>query len=121
MEIRFLSRRAGLPTWHRPASPCLSSRIPQGTRIDLEMLRVVDRAEESVRQLGFREFRVRYLGRVARLEVAGVELARAREPEVLSALAAAVRAAGFEDVMLDPEPFHSGRLNQPALVPERSG
>jgi uncharacterized protein len=111
-ELRLLSRRAGLPTWDQPASPCLSSRVPHGSSIEPGMLRAIDRAEEAVRALGFREFRVRHLGGLGRLEVAAAELPRAVRPETARRLVGAIRAAGFESATLDREPFRSGRLSQ---------
>ena len=75
-DVRRLSRERGLPTWDLPASPCLSSRIPYGTVVTREALRRVERAEEAVRALGFREFRVRHLGDVGRVEIAAGEMGR---------------------------------------------
>src|SRR6201997_4694672 len=76
-EIRELSRRAGLSTWDRPASACLSSRIPYGTPVTIENVKTVERGEEEIRALGFRQFRVRYHGEIVRIEVAREEMARA--------------------------------------------
>lgn len=110
-EIRWLSRRAGLPTWSRPASPCLSSRVPYGTSIDEATLARIDRAEEAVRALGLREFRVRHHGLAARLEVAAAELDGALRPDLRERLAAAIRGAGYQSATIDLEPFRSGRLS----------
>jgi pyridinium-3,5-biscarboxylic acid mononucleotide sulfurtransferase len=115
-EIRALSREIGLPTWDKPQQPCLSSRIPYGTEVTRERLDQLARAEMSLRALGLREFRVRWHGEVARIEVAEAEL-----PRLLSVRAQATRAlheAGFKFVSVDLEPFRSGRLNEAAgLVP----
>lgn len=112
-EIRSLSRAAGLPTWDKPQQPCLSSRIPYGTAVTAERLQQLAQSEMALRKLGLREFRVRYHGDVARIEVGQGELARLLE--VRAEAAAALKAAGFKYVSLDLEPFRSGRLND-ALV-----
>jgi uncharacterized protein len=110
-DVRALSRALGLPTWDKPASPCLSSRFPYGTAITHERLQMVARAEATLRELGFREVRVRYHGDVARIEVPAGELSRFADPEVRRAATAGVRAAGFRYVTLDLEGFRSGSLN----------
>jgi len=120
-DVRALSRAMGLPTWDLPSSPCLSSRVPYGTAVTAGILRQVERAEESVRALGFREFRVRHLGDVGRVEVAPAELARLQDPEVARAVAAAVRAAGYRDALVDHEGYRRGRLNDALSVAERRG
>ena len=114
-EIRALSKAAGYPLWDRPAAPCLSSRVEYGRAVTREVLEQVERAEEVVRQLGFREFRVRHHGELARIEIARGELSRVLGLEMLDALTAAVRAAGFQYVTLDCAGFRSGSLN--ALLP----
>lgn len=114
-DVRELSRAAGYPLWDRPASPCLSSRVEYGRAVTREVLAQVERAEEAVRQLGFREFRVRHHGELARVEIARGELARALTLEMLDALTSAVRGAGFQYVTLDCAGFRSGSLN--ALLP----
>ena len=110
-ELRAISRALGLPTWDKPASPCLSSRFPYGTEITLERLQMVGRAEEVLRRLGFREVRVRFHHEIARIEVDTRELARFADPDVRAAAVAGVRAAGFRRVTLDLEGFRSGSLN----------
>jgi uncharacterized protein len=110
-EIRRLSRRAGLPTWDRPASACLSSRVPYGTAVTPDLLARVERAEAALRALGFRQFRVRAFGEVARIELDRQELARGFEPECSREIAARVQAAGFSRVELDPEGYRQGSLN----------
>ncbi len=114
-EVRALSKAAGYPLWDRPAAPCLSSRVEYGRAVTREVLEQVERAEEGVRQLGFREFRVRHHGELARVEIARGELSRALTLEMLDALTAAVRSAGFQYVTLDCAGFRSGSLN--ALLP----
>jgi uncharacterized protein len=114
-DVRALSRAAGFALWDRPASPCLSSRVEYGRAVTREVLAQVERAEESVRQLGFIEFRVRHHGELARIEVARNELPRALTVEMFDALSAAVREAGFQYVTIDTAGFRSGSLN--ALLP----
>jgi len=115
-DVRALSREAGLPTAELPASPCLSSRLPYGTPVTKEALARVDRAETALRALGFRELRVRHLGDSARVEIARDELARLGEPELRQAVLAAVRAAGYAEVELDPQGYRRGRLNEALRV-----
>jgi pyridinium-3,5-biscarboxylic acid mononucleotide sulfurtransferase len=110
-EIRWLSRRAGLPTWDRPASACLSSRIPYGTPVTPELLVRVERAEATLRALGFRQFRVRAHGELARIELAPEELGRGLEPGIASEMAAGLKALGFAFVTLDLEGYRQGSLN----------
>lgn len=110
-EIRFLSQRAGLPTWDRPASACLSSRVPYGIAVTPELLDKIERAEAVLRALGFRQFRVRAHNELARIEIAPEELARGLEPAVARQIAAGVRAAGFAFVTLDLEGYRQGSLN----------
>ena len=117
-EIRVLSREAGLPTWDKPQQPCLSSRIPYGTEVTRERLDQLAESEMGLRKLGLREFRVRYHGEIARIEVGEAEFAQLLA--VRAEAARALKAAGFKFVSLDLEPFRSGRLNEAAgLVPLR--
>ena len=109
-DIRELSQRMGLPTWDAPASPCLSSRLQYGVAVTPERLRAVERAEEAVRALGFREFRVRHHGDAARLEVAPAELERAVERA--GELGVAIAEAGFQRVLLDVEGYRRGAMNE---------
>ena len=112
-ELRSLSRRAGLPTWDRPASPCLSSRIAYGTPVTVGRLRTVDRGEEVLRALGFREFRVRHHGEeLVRIEVAPAELDRALRRDVADELARRFRALGFRYVTLDLSGYRAGSMNE---------
>lgn len=110
-DVRVASAAMGLPTWDKPASPCLASRFPYGTAITRERLAKVERAEAALRGLGFRELRVRFEDDTARLEIAASEIARCCVPEVRSAIVHAVRGAGFRRVVLDLDGFRSGSLN----------
>jgi len=114
-DIRELSRAFGLPTWDKPAMACLSSRFPYGTRITAEKLRQVDQAEAFVRSLGFREFRVRHHGDLARLEIAGAELGRLWEDGRAEAVASRLGELGFLHVTVDLRGFRSGSLNDALL------
>jgi len=110
-EIRLLSHRAGLPTWDRPASACLSSRVPYGTSVTPELLGKIERAEAALRELGFRQFRVRAHGELARIELAQDELSRGFDPATAREIAVKVKAAGFAIVTLDLEGYRQGSLN----------
>lgn len=118
-EIRELSRRAGLPTWDRPASPCLSSRLPYGTPVTPEALSRIEQAEAVLRNLGYRQFRVRYYGEVARIEIARAEMPRAIESGLVQLVAADFERLGFRTVELDPEGYRQGSLN--AVLRAQSG
>lgn len=122
-EIRTLAREAGYALWDRPAAPCLSSRVEYGRTVTREVLEQVERAEESLRQLGFREFRVRHHGELARVEIARAEMERALTLEMMDRISARLRAAGFQYVTLDCTGFRSGSLNAvlPAEVLMRRG
>src|SRR2546423_1231685 len=111
-EIRELSRRAGLPTWDEPASACLSSRIPYHTEVTDEKLRTIERAEQALRALGFRVFRVRHHDDLARIEIARAEMARALEPEIAAAIVRELKAAGYRYVSLDLQGYRTGSLNE---------
>jgi uncharacterized protein len=111
-EVRELSRRATLPTWDQPASPCLSSRIAYGTTVTIERLSKVDRGEEILREFGFREFRVRHHDQLVRLEIAAAEMDHILRKEVFQELAARFRKLGFKYVTLDLEGFRSGSMNE---------
>jgi uncharacterized protein len=111
-EIRALSRAAGYSLWDRPAAPCLSSRVEYGRTVTREVLEQVEKAEESLRQLGFRELRVRHHGELARVELARAEMPRALKMEMLDAITAALKLAGFQYVTLDCAGFRSGSMNE---------
>jgi uncharacterized protein len=110
-EIRELSRRAGLATWDRPASACLASRVPYGMPVTIETLSRIERAENVLREFGFRQVRVRAHGELARIEIAADELPRALHAEMAEAIAARVRSAGFAYVTLDLDGYRQGSLN----------
>jgi uncharacterized protein len=120
-DIRTVSRTLGLPTWDRPASPCLSSRFPYGTRITGERLARVANAERLLRECGFRELRVRFHDEIARLEVPTREMARLLEPTIRTRLVTGLKALGFAYVTLDLEGFRSGSLNEVLDPPETRG
>jgi uncharacterized protein len=111
LEIRALAKAAGYSLWDRPAAPCLSSRVEYGRAVTREVLSQVEQAEESLRALGFREFRVRHHGELARVEIARAELANALTMEVFDAITSALKRAGFKYVTLDTSGFRSGSLN----------
>jgi uncharacterized protein len=110
-EIRWLSLRAGLATWDRPASACLSSRVPYGTAVTPELMKKIDRAESVLRELGFRLFRVRAHGDLGRVELAPDELSRGLDPAVSEQILAGVKQAGFAIVTIDPQGYRQGSLN----------
>jgi uncharacterized protein len=110
-EIRELSRMAGLETWDRPASACLSSRIPYGMPVTVENVKTVEQGEEAIRALGFRQFRVRFHGDLVRIEVAPNELARALTADMARAFTAIFKPLGFHYVTLDLEGYRQGSLN----------
>jgi pyridinium-3,5-biscarboxylic acid mononucleotide sulfurtransferase len=110
-EIRLLSQRAGLPTWDRPASACLASRVPYGTAVTPELLDRIDRAEAALRELGFLQFRVRAHGDLARIELAPAELSRGFDAGIAQQIAARLKSLGFAFVALDLEGYRQGSLN----------
>jgi uncharacterized protein len=110
-EIRELSRLTGLSTWDRPAAACLSSRIPYGTPVTLENVKTVERGEEAVRQLGFRQFRVRFHGKLVRIEIAKDELVSALNPDMAHRFVEIFKPLGFHYVTIDLEGYRQGSLN----------
>ena len=111
-EIRELSKLAGLPTWDEPASACLSSRIPYHTEVTDEKLRMIERAEQALRTLGFRVCRVRHHDDLARVEIARADMPRATEPEIASAIVRELKAIGYRYVSLDLQGYRMGSLNE---------
>jgi uncharacterized protein len=111
-EIRELSRLAGLPTWNRPASACLSSRIPYGTPVTIQNVKTVESGEEAIKALGFRQFRVRFHGEIARIEIAPEEMARALTVEMAERFTTIFRRLGFQYVTLDLAGYRQGSLNE---------
>ena len=114
-EIRELARSAGLRVWDKPASACLSSRIEYGRAVTVESLHQVEEGEDALRALGFRQFRVRHHGQIARIEIAQEELGRAMTPEMAREFTRIFKALGFTYVTLDLEGFRSGSMN--SLLP----
>ena len=110
-EIRELARRAQLPVWDRPASACLSSRLAYGIEVTPERLSVVEKGEEALRNLGFKQFRVRHHDKLVRLEIAPEELPRALSPEMTRKFVEIFKALGFTFITLDLEGYRTGSLN----------
>jgi len=115
-EIRELSKAAGLPTWDKPAMPCLSSRIPYGMFVSPEKLTMIDRSEAYLRSLGFRDLRVRHHGAVARIELPPSDFPKLLAGNLAADVAQKLREFGFKFVTLDLQGFRSGSLNE-GLVP----
>ena len=111
-EIRALSQRAGLPTWDRPASACLASRVPYGTEVTPERLALIERGEAALRELGFRQFRVRIHDNLARVEISQDEMPRALSQEMAEAISERLKSAGFAYVALDLQGYRQGSLNE---------
>ncbi|HKE35075.1 MAG TPA: ATP-dependent sacrificial sulfur transferase LarE [Candidatus Acidoferrum sp.] len=111
-EIRALSQRAGLPTWDRPASACLASRVPYGTEVTPERLALIERGEAALRELGFRQFRVRIHDNLARVEISQDEMPRALSPEMAAAISERLKSAGFAYVALDLQGYRQGSPNE---------
>jgi uncharacterized protein len=111
-EIRSLSRAAGLPTADLPASACLSSRLPYGTEVTIERLGQVERGEEILRGLGFRQLRLRHHGELARIEIDPQELPRALDPAMAQRIVDLIKPLGFRYVSLDLEGYRTGSLNE---------
>ena len=110
-EIRALAREAGLRVWDKPASACLSSRIEYGRPVTREALATVERGEDALRALGFRQLRVRHHGEIVRIEIAREELPRALDPAMAAKFTSIFKALGFKFVTLDMEGFRSGSMN----------
>jgi uncharacterized protein len=114
-EIRDLAREAELRIWDKPASACLSSRIEYGRPVTREALEVVERGEDAIRALGFRQFRVRHHGDIVRIEISREELSRALDPSMAAKFTSIFKGLGFKFVTLDLEGFRSGSMN--SLLP----
>ena len=115
LEVRAMSAALGLPTWEKPQMACLASRIPYGTPVTPDRLSQIERAESALRALGLHELRVRHHGDIGRIEIGAAELEGAFARR--ETLVAAVKGAGFKLVVLDLEPFRSGRMNALAGIP----
>jgi uncharacterized protein len=111
-EIRALSKNLGLPTWDKPAAACLGSRIPYGQRITLEKLQSVEKAEQALRSLGFRQCRVRHHDDIARIEVGPEERHRFFDTKVMDEASRLIKAAGYRYVCLELEGYRTGSLNR---------
>jgi len=111
-EIRELARQADLRLWDKPASACLSSRLEYGRAVTPEALTVIERGEDALRAMGFRQFRVRHHGETVRIEIAPEELPRALTIEMAREFTTVFKALGFKFVTLDLEGFRSGSMNQ---------
>jgi uncharacterized protein len=111
-EIRELSHAAGLPTWDEPASACLSSRIPYDHEVTDDKLRQIEQAEQALRAIGFRVFRVRHHDEVARIELARDEMIRALDPETNATIVRELKRAGYRYVSLDLQGYRLGSLNE---------
>jgi uncharacterized protein len=114
-EIRTLARGAGLRIWDKPASACLSSRIEYGRPVTREALEAVEKGEDALRAIGFRQCRVRHHGEIVRIEIAREELERALDPAMAAKFTTIFKGLGFKFVTLDLEGFRSGSMN--ALLP----
>ena len=114
-EIREVSKRWGLPTWDKPAFACLSSRFPYGTRITRENLRLVDRAEQFLFDLGIRQFRVRHHDTLARIEVDPQEIEFVAAKSIRTQINERFKSLGYEQVALDLQGYRSGSLNEGLL------
>jgi uncharacterized protein len=114
-DIRALAQQAGLRIWNKPASACLSSRIEYGRPVTREALAVVEKGEDALRSLGFRQFRVRHHGEIVRIEISREELPGALNPSMAAQFTTIFKALGFKFVTLDLEGFRSGSMN--ALLP----
>lgn len=115
-EVRSVARELAIPSADKPAMPCLASRVPFGTEVRPRVLAQVDRAEQALKGLGFREFRVRHLGSSARVEIGAGDLARALAGD-RGEIERVVREAGYDTVEIDPRPFRSGSLTRSLRVP----
>lgn len=111
-EIRELSKEMGLETWNKPSAACLSSRIPYGTRVTKKRLSKIDRAEQVLINLGFRQLRVRYHGEVARIEVSTEEIKRFFDEEIREKITEEFRKIGFKYTALDLKGYRSGSMNE---------
>ncbi len=111
-EIRYLSKLLGLPTWNKPAMPCLASRFPYGTEITIEKLKKIERCEEKLRELGFKNFRARYHYPILRIELPPDEFSKITAPSVREAIIQTAKEQGFLYVTLDLEGYRQGSLNR---------
>jgi pyridinium-3,5-biscarboxylic acid mononucleotide sulfurtransferase len=120
-EIRHLSRERGLPTADEPASACLSSRVPYYIPVTIENLATIERGEEALRRLGFRQMRVRHHESLVRLEFGADEISRALSPELRPKILSELKKLGYRYVTIDLEGYRTGSLNEVLAWPSRSG
>jgi uncharacterized protein len=120
-EVRAHSLLLGLPTWDKPQTPCLASRLPYGTAVTAERLVQIGSSESDLRALGLRNFRVRFHGETARIELGQDEFAKLLDPAVRERAHQALQKRGFKFVTLDLEAFRSGRLNEAAGIAPAPG
>jgi uncharacterized protein len=111
-DIRQGSRLLELPTWDKPASPCLSSRVPYGTPITSTMLSQISQGESFLRSLGFKELRVRHHSKSARLELREEDLTKITTSEMIKRIDKKIKEIGFTSVLLDLEGYRSGVFNE---------
>jgi uncharacterized protein len=111
VEVRTLAQAAGLRVWDKPAAACLSSRIEYGRPVTREALEQIERGEDALRTMGFRQFRLRHHGDVARIEIAREEMEWALSLEIFARISEAIKACGFKFVALDVDGFRSGSMN----------
>lgn len=111
-EIREISRRLDLPSWDKPSSPCLASRFPYGEQITASALRQIAEAEDFLRSLGFKEFRVRHHSDIARIELKEEDMAIALNPETRKVITEKLKSIGYTFIVIDIEGFRSGRMNE---------
>lgn len=120
-DVRRLSKQLGLPTWNQPSYACLASRFPYGQAITSEQLRMVDRAEQVLREHGFAQSRVRHHAAIARIEVAADDLGRLVEPKCREDVVARLKAIGYKYVALDLEGYRTGSMNEVLTEAEKGG
>ena len=111
-EVRELSHKLGLPTWNLPVNACLATRIPYGEAITDEKLRQIQGAEEALRELGFRQLRVRHHGPLARIEVSPAELSRLAQQPVRRQVVAALKEVGFAYITVDLAGYRCGSMDE---------
>jgi uncharacterized protein len=116
-DVRRVAADLAIPSADKPAMPCLASRLPYGTEVDPGVLAQIDRAEAALRALGYRDLRVRHLGRRGRVELGDDDLARAKDEGAKTAILAAVRVAGYDDAEIDDEPLRSGSFTGIRPIP----
>lgn len=114
--IRTLSKKHGVKGWDKPASPCLSSRIAYGVPVTIERLSQIERAEAVLRSKGFREFRVRSHGDIARIEISKIEMPRISESGLAGKITLEIEKFGFKSVTIDPQGFRSGSMNTQLIL-----